>query len=200
MTAHLYRASAGRDFMWWVVSSGGNGKLPVVHTSRTSEVLGLYRKIMRAALIWREPELDFYLHGGTKDAFYARSITENQDNPDYEMQKIFTEREYIRTEARRWFKLHRHIIDPVRIQAKLDEAEARYQLAMHYRIPDPRKQNLFVDPVSKQQITVVDVQAHSYDEWLEGRFQGSKETLLDTPVQLTWASNAGAQEPKPQTI
>ncbi|XP_065898537.1 LYR motif-containing protein 1-like [Dysidea avara] len=49
-----------------------------------------------------------------------------------------TERLYIKNEARRLFSLNKHITDEDDIQKCLDEANARVELAIHYRNPYPR--------------------------------------------------------------
>ena len=46
--------------------------------------------------------------------------------------------EYIIDEARRLFRMNTPITDPDAIDRKIKEAEYRYELAMHYRIPWPR--------------------------------------------------------------
>lgn len=45
---------------------------------------------------------------------------------------------YVLDEARRLFRRNAHITDVALIERKLEEAETRYGLAVHYRIPYPR--------------------------------------------------------------
>ncbi len=45
---------------------------------------------------------------------------------------------YVLTETRRLFRVNQSLTDPARILRKIREAEQRYALAVHYRIPYPR--------------------------------------------------------------
>ena len=74
-----------------------------------SEILGLYRKILRHSQTWE-----------------ARDSRKTQE-----------EREYIREEAMTLFRRNRSIAPEV-VPHKLFEAETRMELALHYRIPYPR--------------------------------------------------------------
>ena len=48
------------------------------------------------------------------------------------------EREYIKQEARYWFKLNQNLTDQEEIQAKLKEGQNRIEIAKHYRTPYQR--------------------------------------------------------------
>jgi hypothetical protein len=49
-----------------------------------------------------------------------------------------TERQYIKEEARRLFKMNKNINAPNEIQEHIAEAEQRLELAVHYQNPYPR--------------------------------------------------------------
>lgn len=74
-----------------------------------SRVLSLYRQILRTARDWR-------------------SAANNAE----------AEKQYIREEARRLFKANKHLTDAKQVQLKIDEAEARLQIGLHYCNPYPR--------------------------------------------------------------
>ena len=48
---------------------------------------------------------------------------------------------YVLTEARRLFRLNRYLSHEDDVRRKLREAELRYELAIHYKIPYPRPYN-----------------------------------------------------------
>jgi hypothetical protein len=48
------------------------------------------------------------------------------------------DRDYIINEARQLFRDNQQIEDPDTIEKKIEEAQARYDLAIHYKIPYPR--------------------------------------------------------------
>eukprot|EP01080_Neovahlkampfia_damariscottae_P005722 gene5722-9542_t len=52
------------------------------------------------------------------------------------------DREYIFGEARKLFRQNMNIKDKESIERKLFEAETRYELAIHYKIPQPRSYNV----------------------------------------------------------
>jgi hypothetical protein len=56
---------------------------------------------------------------------------------------------FIRSEARELFGMNRNLVSPTDIAEKIEEAELRIQLALHYGIPQPRPYHLpsdsFVD-------------------------------------------------------
>ncbi|KAL3876243.1 hypothetical protein ACJMK2_034112 [Sinanodonta woodiana] len=80
------------------------------------EVLALYRCIFRLARKWTS------LSGKAQDTR--------------------EEQEYIRTEAKTLFKKNKKITDESQIRQHIKEAEARIEIAQHYRIPYPRPVNI----------------------------------------------------------
>jgi len=52
------------------------------------------------------------------------------------------ERDYIKSEAQELFRKNAHLKNPVEIQERVREAEARVTMAEHYRNPYPRPVNL----------------------------------------------------------
>jgi len=52
------------------------------------------------------------------------------------------ERNYITDEAKTLFRKNKQITDPKAINDKVREAEARVEIALHYRIPYPRPVNV----------------------------------------------------------
>eukprot|EP00800_Vazella_pourtalesii_P007068 TRINITY_DN19328_c0_g1_i1.p1 TRINITY_DN19328_c0_g1~~TRINITY_DN19328_c0_g1_i1.p1 ORF type:complete len:118 (+),score=26.29 TRINITY_DN19328_c0_g1_i1:70-423(+) len=74
------------------------------------EVLKLYRTILKTASDWS-------------------SSTQQQ---------TLTEREYIQTEARKQFRINKHISNTNKIQERITEARLRLELSLHYRNPYPR--------------------------------------------------------------
>eukprot|EP00794_Sanderia_malayensis_P008854 gene8854-9802_t len=85
-----------------------------VNTRRS--VLTLYRQILRTAKAW-----------------VAASGNEDDSNE---------ERSYIVSEARLLFHKNKELQDPSEIQLALKEAEARLELALHYKNPYPRPVNV----------------------------------------------------------
>lgn len=79
-------------------------------TKLRKEVLRLYRQIIQISRTWE---------------------SENASN-------LATERNYIKTEARRLFTKNKSLNDEADIKKCLDEANARIELALHYRNPYPR--------------------------------------------------------------
>lgn len=95
--------------------------VPRVVTSRSTEVLGIYRTILQTAAQWKQVELD-------------------RDPTSSEVRKrVQSERQYIRWEAKRLFKRNKNITSVERIDRKIFEATSRLELANHYQIPYPRK-------------------------------------------------------------
>ncbi|XP_067234224.1 LYR motif containing protein 1 [Chanodichthys erythropterus] len=83
----------------------------VVRMSR-SEVLSLYRRVLRIARSWKAQS----------------ALPQDTD----------TERKYIAQEARTLFKQNQQITDPESIQRCIEECEARIEIGLHYRNPYPR--------------------------------------------------------------
>jgi len=48
------------------------------------------------------------------------------------------EAQYMRDEAKRLYRKNKNVSDKEELEAKLFEVEARYELAVHYKIPYPR--------------------------------------------------------------
>ncbi|KAL5473592.1 hypothetical protein EMCRGX_G028094 [Ephydatia muelleri] len=78
------------------------------------EVLRAYRQIFAVARSWEASET-----GQTRD-----------------------ERNYMREEARRLFRMNKDLVDEDGIRVCLNEAQSRIELAIHYRNPYPRAINV----------------------------------------------------------
>lgn len=52
--------------------------------------------------------------------------------------KTDTDALYVLEETRKLFRINKDVADTARIDTKLQEAEFRYELAVHYKIPYPR--------------------------------------------------------------
>ena len=84
--------------------------------SMKGEVLSLYRRIFRTARQWK-------------------AISANDQDSSLEQS-------YIKKEARYLFHKNKNVESEEEIRMHLKEAEARLELAIHYRIPYPRPMNL----------------------------------------------------------
>lgn len=82
-------------------------------TARRS-VLSIYRKILQTSKTWK-----------------AVSEKDTQE-----------EQKYILNEARKLFRKNMHLTDPKQIQTCMQEAEARLEIAIHYKTPYPRPVNI----------------------------------------------------------
>ncbi|KAI9561958.1 hypothetical protein GHT06_012921 [Daphnia sinensis] len=78
------------------------------------QTLSLYKKILQVGRSW------------------------NATNPNNTQE----ERKYILNETKHWFLVNRNVHDPQAIKDHLQEAEARLEMALHYRNPYPRPVNL----------------------------------------------------------
>jgi len=78
------------------------------------EVLRLYKRIMRLSQTW------------------------NSINPS----NTGEERRFIKDEARTWFQRNKQVDNIQQIKDHIQEAEARLEMALHYKNPHPRPINL----------------------------------------------------------
>ena len=107
------------------------------------KVLSLYRQILKLGNEW-EKHCTKQMTSFHKNIYERQFITFEQDAQDYHKgdEEIEREKEYIIDQAKSQFRSFKNLTNPEEIKSKIELAEKRLLLTLHYGIPFERPEHV----------------------------------------------------------